>query len=149
MAYQVIDISDFTTNNTVLPLGISFRDTTSLLPAVYDIARQIQENISDVLSTYPGERVGDWITYGCRLREIIFEPNVNNLKSEISEMIVDAFSSWIPSNVDLTSIDITTAEDNPNLQNLIEIKIKYIINGTINGSVTVSGTESGNLTVTG
>jgi phage baseplate assembly protein W len=149
MAYQVIDISDFTTNNTVLPLGISFKDTTSLLPAVYDIARQIQENISDVLSTYPGERVGDWITYGCRLREIIFEPNVNNLKSEISEMIVDAFSSWIPSNVDLTSIDITTAEDNPNLQNLIEIKIKYIINGTINGSVTVSGTESGNLTVTG
>ncbi len=149
MAYQVIDISDFTTNNNVLPLGISFKDTTSLLPAVYDIARQIQENISDVLSTYPGERVGDWITYGCRLREIIFEPNVNNLKSEISEMIVDAFSSWIPSNVDLTSIDITTAEDNPNLQNLIEIKIKYIINGTINGSVTVSGTESGNLTVTG
>ena len=149
MAYQVIDISDFTTNNTVLPLGISFKDTTSLLPAVYDIARQIQENISDVLSTCPGERVGDWITYGCRLREIIFEPNVNNLKSEISEMIVDAFSSWIPSNVDLTSIDITTAEDNPNLQNLIEIKIKYIINGTINGSVTVSGTESGNLTVTG
>jgi len=149
MAYQIIDSSDFNTNGTVLPLGVSFKPSTTLFGPIYDIAKQIQENISDVLSTYPGERTGDWITYGCELKEIIFEPNVSNLKSEISDMITETFSKWISRNVNLTNIEITTADDDPNLKNLIEIRIKYIINGTIPGGVTVTGTETGNLTVTG
>lgn len=145
MAYQTIPLSNIDIGGPVLGLGISFDSNQSILPATYDIIKQTQENIKMLLLTTPGERTGDWISFGCDLKELLFEPNIKELKPLIADTISDAFTTWI-SNVDLTNIDIVTADDDASLTDTIYVKITYVINNSTVDSFELNVTDTGNIT---
>lgn len=145
MAYQTIPLSNIDIGGPVLGLGISFDSNQSILPATYDIIKQTQENIKMLLLTSPGERTGEWISFGCDLKELLFEPNIKELKPLIADTISDAFTTWI-SNVDLTNIDIVTADDDASLTDTIYVKITYVINNSTVDSFELNVTDTGNIT---
>jgi len=145
MAYQTIPLSNIDIGGPVLGLGISFENGQSILPTNYDVIKQTQENIRSLLLTSPGERTGEWIQFGCDLKELLFEPNLKELKPLIAETISDAFTTWI-SNVDLTNIDIITADDDTNLTDTVYVKITYVINNSTVDSFELSVTDTGNIT---
>jgi phage baseplate assembly protein W len=146
MAYEVFSLNDVDFNTNPTPYGIRINGYFLSKP-VYDVILQSQINLKDVLLTYPGERTGQWSTYGCRLRELVFEPNVNDsdLKSIIVDFIVDAVDAWIP-NINLIDVAVTTAEDDPNLKYNVEIKITYNINGIATSNLTLNVSDTGTIT---
>lgn len=145
MAYQTIPLSNIDIGGPVLGLGISFDSNQSILPATYDIIKQTQENIKMLLLTTPGERTGEWISFGCDLKELLFEPNLKELKPLIADTISDALTTWI-SNVDLTNIDILTADDDASVTDTIYVKITYVINNSTVDSLELNVTDTGNIT---
>ena len=57
---------------------------------------QIQDNIKNLIMTKIGERPGN-VRFGCRIHEIIFEPNEPSvLNTKCSEAIKEALADWLP-----------------------------------------------------
>ncbi len=57
---------------------------------------QIQDNIKNLIMTKIGERPGN-VRFGCRIHEIIFEPNEPAvLNTKCSEAIKEALAQWLP-----------------------------------------------------
>ena len=89
-----------------------------------------------------GERVHK-VNFGTPLLDILFEPNVSNLKQDIELAVTDAIAFWLPY-ITIEEFDIVTAEDNPNLPHNISIAITFGIDGSLKSeTVTLNADETG------
>jgi phage baseplate assembly protein W len=145
MPYQIVP--SVVNSNSIVSLGLSYSGNTIFSP-VYVSLTQITNQLKDLLLTRIGERVNQ-PTYGTNLLYVLFEPNLNEIKDDIRDYISGPISFWLPQ-VLVDSIDIVTAEDDPNLLYNVQIKINYhLSNSTIQNLLTISSTPQGNLTVVG
>lgn len=129
MAYTIV--TDAVVNQqTELPLGISLNfQVSELFETITSVnnSKQALNNLKNLLLTKIGERIG-FPTYGCDLLYVIFEPNLNAIKNDVKQLITTPVSYWLPY-IEIIDIVITTAQDNPNLQHEIEVKIIFSVDG--------------------
>ncbi len=74
----------------------------------------------------------------------MFEPNTQELKPVISEIISEAVDYWLPI-INLVSIDTVTAEDDPNMPHELKITITFSVQpvlGVPSGNSTSYDTEN-------
>jgi phage baseplate assembly protein W len=94
---------------------------------------QIKADLLQLLLTNPGERVM-LPTYGTPLRELIFEPNDNNLLNNARQMISNAILTWEPRIV-VTQLEVTNNPPKTSLnandtytesESILYIRIKFV-----------------------
>ena len=142
MAYQIIT-NQTEINNSEIALGIKLNFN---VPGVFDLnylsIDQAVDNLKNLLLTRKGERVHK-VNFGTPLLDILFEPNVSNLKQQIETEVTDAISFWLPY-ISIEQFDIVTAEDDPNLPHNIKISITFGISNSLKSeTITVTANESG------
>jgi phage baseplate assembly protein W len=146
MGYTVV--TDTIANQQLeLPLGISLNfQVSELFESITSInnPKQALNNLKNLLLTKIGERLGN-PTYGCDLLYVIFEPNLNEIKDEIKQIITTPVSYWLPY-IDILDIVITTAQDDPNLQHEVEIKIVFSVDNFIANTLTINYESDGTIT---
>jgi phage baseplate assembly protein W len=81
-------------------------------------------NIINLIRTKPGERRMN-PTFGCRLWNVVFEPNDAIIPSKVSQIIREDISTWIPG-VTVKSVDVKYFEDDQSV-NLKDIYKLYIV----------------------
>jgi phage baseplate assembly protein W len=81
-------------------------------------------------------------TFGTNLLNIIFEPNINELKDDISELLRAPINYWIPS-ITIEDIVIITNEDDPNLIHNLKITINYSIQNFSTQTITFTSSTTG------
>jgi phage baseplate assembly protein W len=142
-------VTDIISSQFEQPLGISLNfQNTQIFETITTINNSAQalNNLKNLLLTKIGERVG-LPTYGCDLLYILFEPNLNDIKDDIKQLITDPVQYWLPY-IDIIDIVITTNQDNPNLQHEIEIKIIFSVDDRLTQSLNINVNSSGALTTT-
>ena len=96
-----------------------FASTTSTIEAV-------KNNIRNLLNTHKGERLMH-PNMGLNLRNLLFEPNMQELDMRIQSEITDLISYWLPF-VTITEIDILTADNDLDInQQTIRIDLSFFI----------------------
>jgi phage baseplate assembly protein W len=147
MSYVFVPPSNINTNTDV-PYGISlsFADN-GVFRSISRNDEQALENFKNLLLTFPGERTGDWITFGCNLKSLLFSQNTDEIKSDIQDTILDATSQWLPY-INIITLDIITAADEPNLDNAINVRITFTVGATSREqTIQINATESGVITI--
>ncbi len=86
--------------------------------------RNIQECISVILGTRPGERqmLPD---FGCRIHELMFSPNTRATASVAEHHVMDALERWEP------RIEVTRVEAFPDGAGRIRLTVQYRIKSTM------------------
>lgn len=144
MSYQFVP--KFIENNNQIGLGIAYNfQHPGVFNTNYSSNQQALDNLKNLLLTSKGERYHN-MKFGSDLPYIIFEPNVSELKEEITETILSAVSTWLPY-INITSIDIITAEDNPDLTHNIQITIRFSIDSIVEDKIVIFAQETGILTI--
>ena len=140
MGFQVV--RDIETNSFEgIALGISYETMRPIFVSI----DQTLENLKNLLLTRKGERFYQPL-FGSDLLEILFEPNISELKQEIQEIITEPINFWLPY-VNIESIDIVTAEDDPTLNHIMRISINVSINDFETETITFTVDDNGALEV--
>lgn len=146
MAYQIISISDVAqTIPNVTGLGISLYDSNPIFRTIYDINKQATENLKTLLLTRKGERYME-PNFGTELLNIVFLPNVSELKQTISDILNNAISYWLPY-ITTETLDIITAEDDPNLPHNVKITLEFSVENFDTNSITLTADSNGVLSI--
>jgi phage baseplate assembly protein W len=145
MAYVLV--TDNVGNQSLQPLGVGLNfQNTELFQSVINVNEQVTNNLKNLLLTKIGERVGQ-PTFGCDLLYILFEPNINDIKDDIKTFITTPVAYWLPY-INIIDIVINTAQDNPNLQHDVEIKIVFSIDETNIQILNIATDSTGTITTT-
>lgn len=120
-----------------MSIGISFPialSTGSLgyLEVTSDVASAITSNVKALLLTNWGERLMHF-DFGCNLREFVFEPRTQQLRSRIAERVKNQLTRWMPFLV-LSELFIVFGEEDPSVPDL-GFKIKL---GLTYGNIPIS-----------
>lgn len=147
MSYVIVPPSSInTTNDAPLGISLSFAEN-GVFKSLYTADNQAFENFKNLLLTYPGERTGDWYGFGCNLKLLLFEQNTDDIKSDIQDIIITATSSWLPY-INIVSIDIITADDDPNLDHAIKVLITFSVgSGIREQTIQITASETGVITI--
>ena len=146
MGYQVVPVNNIVTVTNNVGLGVAFSTGThGLFSSIYTTPQQIKENLKSLLLTRIGERHMQ-PTYGTNLLNIIFEPNISDLKEDITELLTAPINYWIPS-ISIESVDIITNEDDPNMIHNLKITIKYSVQNFSPDTITFTSLTDGTLAV--
>ncbi len=140
MGYRVIE--PITNPADIKPLGVSLRDINTTNYITND---QAYENLKTLLLTRKGERYRQ-PTFGTYLLNILFEPNVSLIKQQISTLITQPVSQWLPY-INIDDINIVTHEDNPSINYNIEVTITFSVAQYDPRTITLTATEEGKLEV--
>jgi len=86
---------------------------------------ELQQSIQVILSTSPGQRVMR-PTFGCRLQELVFQPNNNLTIAQVRRYVEEALGMWEP------RIIIKNVDVNPDSQDAgrLLIDIEYEVKST-------------------
>jgi phage baseplate assembly protein W len=144
MGYQIIPVTNTNVDTNVL--GISYNSATGIFRSLYVSTDQALENLKTLLLTRVGERYGN-PEYGTFLLNVIFEPNVSEIKDDIKDLIVPKISNFLPY-INIQDITIVTAEDDPTLNHNIQITITFSVAEFDTRSLTIAAKENGMLEVT-
>jgi phage baseplate assembly protein W len=95
----------------------------------YDTLTQIKANITNFLSTRPGERRFN-PQFGTKLYQYLFDQNIEGFDEILKNVIKEDINYWFPNViVNTVFLDITTAQKNKNTDNyIINIKIQFTVN---------------------
>lgn len=147
MGYIVVPATETNATSSVLyGVDIDFQQA-NIFASTQTLQREVSSQFRNLLLTYPGERYLN-PTFGCNLKQIIFEQNVSTIKERIYDIIQDAVSLFLPQ-VNIERITVITAEDDPSMNNDVSISIAFTVNESENlQTLTVTGTETGNIIVT-
>ena len=145
MAYKIISPREVSSNTNTNGLGISLVSGDQLFQTNYISIDQAYENLKNLLLTRLGERILQ-PNFGTRLFNILFQPNVFQLKDDIQTTISEAVSFWLPY-INLDVINVVTNEDNPDLVHYAEITITFSINGFETATITLELTDTGTIIV--
>ncbi len=123
-------------------LGISYvSNAGQLFRPIYVDIDQALENLKNLLLTRFGERVLQ-PTFGCRLFDILFQPNIFELKDEIKNIIIQPVNFWLPY-ITIDEVNVITNQDDPNLVHHVQITITFSINGFDTRAITITASETG------
>lgn len=148
MGYVVVPATETSATSSVLyGVDINFQQA-GIFTNTPTIQSEAVSQFKNLLLTYPGEHYMK-PNFGCDLKKIIFEPNVYILKDKIVDIIEDAVSTFCPF-INIEQINIVTGDEDPTLNNDVLVKIYFTVGNSSNGQqITVTGTQTGNVTVTG
>ena len=144
MPYLVVNPANVN-ENTPYGLGIS---TQNIFTSTYKTLDQTISDFKFLLLTMPGEIVGN-PSFGTNLLRILFEPNNSFLKQDIDEEIRSAVSTYFGVGlIEITSIDVTTPEDDPQLTYDIVVKIQFNVNVVeVAAELVISATNTGTVLI--
>jgi len=146
MAYQIVgvDINDIAPNSAI---GVKFPfNAQGVFTKTYTTLEQASTNVRSLLLTRKGERYIQ-PTFGTDLLNILFQPNINELKDLVSSTITDAITYWLPYII-INTLEIVTQEDDPTLIHDIKISIKFTTAGVgAEETITIFAGENGVLRV--
>lgn len=144
MGYQIVSSDQIVTGTT--GLGISYTsDGTKIFTATRTDLQIARENLINLLLTKKGEIIME-PTLGSDLLYVLFEPNVDNLKDVVVELITEPVEYWLPYII-LDNIEVETSETNPDLTNSIRVSITFSVNEAETDSISLLATDTGTLTV--
>lgn len=146
MSYKYIPKYQVIPNDKAYGIDLS-SNYPGIFGSLYDANKQASANLKNLLFTRKGERYHN-ITFGTNLSYILFEPNVSDLKEDIDSIIRDEVSYWLPY-INISDIDIVTAEDDPTLDHNIKITITYSIGNDrlLPYKILIYAAENGILTI--
>jgi len=113
-----------------LKLPLSLGQNSGYFDQSFDSFTQIRMNIINLLRTVPGERRMQ-PTFGCRLWNVVFEPNDSIIPEKINNIIKDDVSRWIPGvSVKDISVNYYSDDGTSDLRDMYKlyIKVKFTIN---------------------
>ena len=144
--YRIIEVD----RNTLTPnraIGVKFPfNSPGLFKKSYTTFEQASTNIKSLILTRKGERYQQ-PNFGTDLINVLFEPNVSELKEFITTTITDAVQFWLPY-LSITELKITTQEDDPNMIHNIQISLSFTVTGTDSEeTITIFAGEDGILKV--
>ena len=86
--------------------------------------RNIQESISVILGTRPGERqmLPD---FGCRIHELMFSPNTGATATLVSHYVMDALEAWEP------RIEVDKVDAFPDGAGQVRLTVFYRVKSTM------------------
>ena len=146
MGYQVVPVNNIVTVTNNVGLGVAFSTGThGLFSSIYTTPQQVKENLKSLLLTRVGERHMQ-PTFGTNLLNIIFEPNISDLKEDITDLLTTPINYWIPS-ISIESVDIITNEDDPTMIHNLKITIKYSVQNFSPDTITFISSTDGTLAV--
>ena len=147
MSYILIPAS--TVSNPEQPYGVSLNfNQNGVFEKITSADLQGLENLKNLLLTFPGERSGDWINYGCNLKLLIFEQNTLDIKTQIQDVIVSAVSTWLGGYINIQSIDIITADDDSTMEYSIKVTIRFTVTSSrLEQQIEIGATETGVITI--
>jgi phage baseplate assembly protein W len=146
MGYQIV--SPPGNNTQPIGLGISYVPFNGgPFTPIITTKEQAFANLKNLLLTRVGERYG-YPAYGTFLLNALFEPNVVELKEDIIELISPKISQFLPG-IDVQSIEVKTAEDDPNLIYHVQVSITFSINQLDTSTMNIGVNETGTVEVTG
>jgi phage baseplate assembly protein W len=143
LAYKIISPNEVAAKTT--GLGISLVSGGQLFKSNFIDIDQAYENLKNLLLTRKGERIL-LPTFGTELFNILFQPNVSELKETIEDTISEAVSYWLPY-INLTLVDTITAEDDPNFIHLVKTTISFSVNEFDTATITLELTDTGTIVV--
>jgi phage baseplate assembly protein W len=109
------------------PIGIVFpitRGNVGYFDQSTDSFTAYRMNIINLIRTKPGERRMN-PTFGCRLWNIVFEPNDDFIPDKVSKVIREDIARWIPG-VEVASVDVKYLEEDKSID-LRDIYKLYIV----------------------
>jgi len=144
MAYRVVPVNNIVTVTNNIGLGVAFSTGTGgLFSSIYTTPEQAKQNLKSLLLTRIGERYMQ-PTFGTNMLNIVFEPNISELKEDITDIISTPINYWLPYiNIDL--IDIITNEDDPTMIHNLKITIKYSVQNFSPDTITFTAATDGTL----
>lgn len=86
---------------------------------------ELNESISIILSTWPGQRVMR-PAFGCRLHELIFAPNNSQTAAQARRFVEEALGMWEP-RIDVIDVRVYP---NPDQRFQLVIEISYEVRAT-------------------
>jgi len=141
MGYNIVSPNEINKTRS-RGLGIKYVSNGGQLFRPIDVdIDQALENLKNLLLTRLGERVLQ-PTFGCRLFEILFQPNVSELKDEIKHIILQPVNFWLPY-ITIDEVDVVTNEDDPNLIHHVQITITFSISRFETRVITITASETG------
>jgi len=144
MGYQIVPSDNIVTKDT--GLGISYTaDGTKIFVSTRTDLQIARENLINLLLTKKGEIIME-PKFGSDLLYVLFEPNIEELKDVVVELITKPVEDWL-SYIILDNIEVETAETNPDLRNSIRISITFSVNEAETDSITLLASDTGTLTV--
>jgi phage baseplate assembly protein W len=145
MGYQIIDIETAVGENEI-GLGTDFSfGHSAVFKTLFSTNEQQKARLKTLILTRKGERY-NLPNFGTNLLDILFEPNLNELKQEISDIITGAVAFWLPE-LTISSVDVITQEDDATLIHQIEITINFSPAPMQNDAITISMSQTGVLQV--
>lgn len=144
MAY-VIESLPSTTNTAQAPYGIKLSSNNGLFTTLYDVNQQAKENLKTLLLTNIGERYM-LPTFGSKLLSILFQPNVDELKPQIVDILVSTVNTWLPY-INIDDIVIKTGNELESQDNTVSIKLSYSVLNFSPASITISATADSMVTI--
>ena len=139
MGYVFVPPVNSTKENSPKGVNLNF-NKSGVFDKLYDDAKQVRANLVHLLLTQKGERLYQ-PTFGSDLLKVIFEPNVDLLKEIIQNMIFDAVQYWMP--YIQISVDIKTAQDDPNLIDTVKVSIDATVNEMQVETIEIFASEQG------
>lgn len=88
-------------------------------------ARDIEQAISIIVSTSPGERAMR-PTFGCRIHELVFAPTTDDTLNLARQYVEEALAMWEP-RIDVEEVDAEFSPDDPRSMDIV---ISYTIRAT-------------------
>ncbi|PJF45065.1 MAG: baseplate protein [Phototrophicales bacterium] len=87
---------------------------------------EISQAIHVILNTAPGERIMR-PDFGCRIHELVFEPNTEETHAKAARFVREALNMWEP-RIDLQDVKVRADTEN---MGMIQIEITYTIKGDL------------------
>lgn len=146
MSYTILSVNEIqdTTQQPGLGVNTLRAGGLALQTSEYNNINQIKSNLLTLFLTAKGERLYH-PTFGTNLRQALFQPNTDKIKLLLDPLIKDPIQYWMPY-ITITTVDITTAEEDPTLNHDIKIVVSYLINGLNFGDTIVLFFENSTLT---
>tara|TARA_R100001440_G_scaffold66462_1_gene87504 strand:+ start:189 stop:632 length:444 start_codon:yes stop_codon:yes gene_type:complete len=142
MGYNIVNTTtDLFVNDTGIGVKYPFNGP-GVFSKVFTTLEQGESNLRCLLLTRKGERYLQPL-FGTDLLYLLFEPNITELKDEISDTITDAVSYWLPYII-ITKLDVISQEDDPNLIHTVKISINFNVTGVDQDkTITIFANEDG------
>jgi len=128
MAYKIVEV-DTDSDDSNIAIGVKFPfNAPGVFAKSFTTFDQASTNIKSLLLTRKGERY-EQPNFGTELLNLVFEPNISELKDFVATTINDAINFWLPY-ITITELNIVTGDDDPNMVHNLKISISFTVTGT-------------------
>ena len=145
MGYEIISSNEAITNTNGI-YGVDFRfNSSGVFDSLVTPIKQVRANLKNLLLTQLGDRYF-LPEFGCELLEVLFQPNTDDLKPLIQDIIFRAVQKWLP--YIAITVDVTTADDDPLLTDSIKVIVSGFVEDIALNEIVIFASPQG-LSVTG